>query len=248
VRLIDAPEHDAFAVLGIQAERLELNEKRLAVGRPVPSWNSMETFDRVLSPQRAPADELARYARRGVDYAKRLLDRIAPALHQALCDGAKVRPEVEKEQEDVKGAIKYVASVALGAVIASIPAALAVAAAGIAATIAVILLKRKLTTFCANGSGRRAIRRGADHRAFPSSPREAGHITGQQELGNIHAARRQGPSNTGSSHSANVGALGRAARRDLVCVMRASAIAFSILPSQLGPACSIAWRRCRGAH
>jgi hypothetical protein len=152
-RLFDAPEQDAFSVLGIQAERVELNEARLAAGRE-PIWSSMDSFDRVLGPQRASPVEMARYARHGVDYAKRVLGQIGPALHQALCDGTKIRPEVDEAQKDVKGAIKYVASAALGAIVASIPTALIAAAASIAAAIAVVVLKRKLTAFCAAGPGR----------------------------------------------------------------------------------------------
>jgi hypothetical protein len=54
-------------------------------------------------------------------------DRISPAL--------------------ARRAIKYVASAALGAIVASLPTALVAAAASIAAAIAIVLLKRKLTTF-----------------------------------------------------------------------------------------------------
>ena len=149
LRLMDAPEQDAFSVLGIQAERLELAEQRLAVGRPVPRWTIEESFERVLSPQRAPPEELARYASRGVAFAKRLIERIGPELRRLLCDGSKVRPEFDEAGKDLKDAVKYISSVAIGVLIASLPAALSAAIAGIAATIAVILLKRKLSTFCA---------------------------------------------------------------------------------------------------
>ena len=54
-RLIDAPERDAFSVLGIQAEYVELNEPRLAAGQEVPTWSGMESFDSVLRRQRGPA-------------------------------------------------------------------------------------------------------------------------------------------------------------------------------------------------
>jgi hypothetical protein len=151
-RLMNASEQDAFSVLGIQAERLELAETRISSGRPVPQWDSLESFDRVLSPQRAPADELARYATLGLDYARKIMDKVAPELRKVLCDGSKVRSEFTDAEKDVTGAIKYIASVVLGVLVAGLPSALAAGAAAIAATVAVILLKRKLGNFCATAA------------------------------------------------------------------------------------------------
>ena len=65
------------------------------------------------------------------------LDRIAPALYQTLCEGMKIRPEVEEVQKDMKGAIKYVASAALGAILASFPTVLAAAAASSSALVVI---------------------------------------------------------------------------------------------------------------
>jgi hypothetical protein len=152
LHLLEAPEQDVFSVLGIQAERIEIAERRLADGRPVPNWVSEESFERVLSPQRAPAGELAGYAMRGLSFAKQLMARIEPELRSVVCDGNKVRHELEEVGKDAKETIMYIASAIIGALIASLPAALAAAAASIAAIIAVILLKRRLNTFCATDS------------------------------------------------------------------------------------------------
>ena len=77
--LLQRPEEDAYSVLGIQAEQLELAEQRLIAGRRVPVWTGHEGFERVLSPQRAPREELARYATRGLAFARHLMARITPA-------------------------------------------------------------------------------------------------------------------------------------------------------------------------
>jgi hypothetical protein len=147
--LLDHPEQDAFSVLGIQAERLQLAEQRIAAGRRVPVWTDREGLDRVLSAQRAPAEELARYAERGLAFARELMMRAGPELRAILCDGTRVRGEFDEAAKDLKEVIKYLAVAITGVLISSIPAALATASGGIAAVIAIILLKRKLTTFCA---------------------------------------------------------------------------------------------------
>jgi hypothetical protein len=151
LRLLEGPEQDVFTVLGIQAEQIEINERRLANRRPVPNWRSDESFERVLSLRR-DHQELAQYATRGLGFARQLMARIEPELRSVVCDGNKIRRELEEAGKDAKEVIKYIASAIVGALIASLPAVLPAAASSVAVMIAVILLKRKLNTFCAASS------------------------------------------------------------------------------------------------
>lgn len=148
VALYEADEDEALSVLGIQAEAVEINARRAAESRPVPAWSNEAAFDRVLSPQRAPTDELARYAVRGGAFAQDLLERLGGELRDLLCIEGKVREEILALEGETKDLIKYVAGAATGLIAAYFPVAVAAAIGAIAITLAVIILKRNLHRFC----------------------------------------------------------------------------------------------------
>jgi hypothetical protein len=151
LRLLNASDEDVLGYLGIQAERLELAEKRTAQGQAVPPWSDSEALAKVLSPQRAPREEITRYAQKGLAYAQQLLSSLADQLRSLLCDGTAVRKELKAFEGDTKELLKGVAMAVGAALIAHLPTLLAKAALSIATTIAVLLLKKRLETFCAVG-------------------------------------------------------------------------------------------------
>jgi hypothetical protein len=148
VALYNAEMSDALAVLGIQAETVEINVNRSEQARPVPAWSDAAAFDRVLSPQRASARELADYTRRGLAFAQDLIGKLSDGLRGVLCQNGKVRSEIIALEGDTKEAIKYIAGAVTGLLAASFPAVLAAAVVAIATTLAVILLKKNLHEFC----------------------------------------------------------------------------------------------------
>lgn len=151
VRLLEADEKDAYSFLGIQAEKLEIAKLRGAQGRMLPSWSNDDAVEKVLSGQRASPEELKRYAQKGFDFALSLLDQTEQQIRATLCEGKAIRPEIVAMSDNAKEILKYVSSAIVGVVLASVPAAVALAATGIATTLAVILIKRGLSGFCASG-------------------------------------------------------------------------------------------------
>ena len=152
VRLLEAKDEDALSFLGIQAEKLEIATLREEQGRAVPEWSNVDAVEKVLSGQRASPQELLRYAQKGVDFARMLLDKAEDQLRGVLCEGKAVNPEITALSNNAKEILKYVSSAIIGVVLANVPAAVALAAAGIATTLAVILIKRGLAGFCAVGA------------------------------------------------------------------------------------------------
>jgi hypothetical protein len=143
---------DAFSVLGVQSERIEIDARRVEEGRPIPSWSDADAFDRVLSPQRASLSELSDYAKRGFAFAQKLIEKLGVDLRLTLCKDSKVRSEILELESDTKAIIKYMASAVVGLVAVNLPAAVAGAAAAIATTLAIIIIKSNLQTFCATSS------------------------------------------------------------------------------------------------
>jgi hypothetical protein len=152
IRLLEAKDDDALSFLGIQAEKLEIAKLREEQGRVVPAWSNVDAVDKVLSAQRASPQELIRYAQKGVDFARILLEKAEQQLRGVLCAGSAIKPEIAALSDNAKEILKYVASAIVGVVLANLPAAVAIAATGIATTLAVILIKRGLTGFCAVGA------------------------------------------------------------------------------------------------
>src|SRR6478736_750631 len=152
LQLYEGNDEDALSYLGIQAERLELAEKRASRGETVPEWSSEDAIKKVLGPQRDGGEELARYARQGLEYADRLLARVDEQVRGALCDGTAVRKELKKFEGDTKAMIRAVASGIAAAILAGIPTLLAKAVVSVATTLAIVLLKKRLAVFCALGA------------------------------------------------------------------------------------------------
>lgn len=147
--LLSLPETDVLAYLGMQSERLDIAKARAVEGRAVPAWSDRDALAKLVSEQRAPADELMRYVARGTDYSQALLARIQAGLRGLLCEAKALRPDIVKLESDVRELLKYMIAGIAGLVAANLPAALATAATSIATGIAILLIKRRLTTFCA---------------------------------------------------------------------------------------------------
>jgi hypothetical protein len=150
VRLLEAGDDAAFSFLGIQAERLEIDQKRSAKGQSLPPWSNDDAVAKVLEGQRASKEELLRYLNKGMAFARILIDQLEGQLRGILCDGTAVRKEITDLQGDAKEVIKYVVPLVIGALLPTLPITIAVTS--IATTIAVILIKRNLTKFCAIGA------------------------------------------------------------------------------------------------
>jgi hypothetical protein len=151
VQLFHKEDEDVFSFLGIQAEKLEIAQHRQESGRPLPQWSNDDAIAKVLGDQRASREELARYARKGFDFAGKLLVGLEQQLKGILCTGSAVRKEIEALSDNAREIIKYVASSIVGLLAASVPMAIAAAITGIATTIAVILIKNNLKRFCELG-------------------------------------------------------------------------------------------------
>jgi hypothetical protein len=152
VRLLQASEEDTFSFLGIQAERLEISQTRTAQGRSVPAWSNDDAEAKVLSGQRASKEELHRYFNKGAEFARNLITKLEAQLRGVLCDGTAVRPEILGLQDDTKKVIQYVGSLMVGVLLTSLPGAVAAAVTSIAATLAVVLIKRNINEFCTVGA------------------------------------------------------------------------------------------------
>ena len=152
IRLLEAKEEDAFSFLGIQAERLEIAQARTAQGRSLPAWSNDDAVTKVLSGQRASKEDLLRYFNTGVEFARGLITKLEVQLRGVLCEGKVVRKEILGLQDNAKEVIRYVASLVAGVLLTTLPGAVALAVTSIATTLAVILIKRNLTQFCAVGS------------------------------------------------------------------------------------------------
>jgi hypothetical protein len=151
-RLLEAPDEDAFSFLGIQAESLELADARAAQRRSVPPWSNDLAVAKVLSGQRASKEELLGYFHKGVAFAKNMIGKLETQLRGVLCEGAAVRKEISGLQDNTKEVIRYVASLVVGVLATSLPGAVTVAITSIATTLAVILIKKNLSQFCAIGA------------------------------------------------------------------------------------------------
>ena len=150
LRLLQADTRDTLTFLGLQAERVETARQRAAAGRSMPGWSPEDALEKVLSPQRSTAD-FARYAGKGLAFARELLGRIESQLRGVLCLGTDLRPVVAELTGDAKELLKYVASSVAGMLIASLPGIATAIATTIAATLAVIVIRNGLTQFCAIG-------------------------------------------------------------------------------------------------
>lgn len=151
-RLLQASDEDAFSFLGIQAESLEIAEARTAQRRTVPQWSNDLAVAKVLSGQRASKEELLRYFEKGVGFAKSLIGKLEVQLRGVLCEGNVVRKEIGGLQDNTKEVVRYVASLVVGVLLTSLPGAVTLAITSIATTLAVILIKKNLTRFCAIGA------------------------------------------------------------------------------------------------
>lgn len=150
-RLLNREDDDAYSFLGIQSERLEIAQSRQRRGMTVPTWSDADAIAKVLSDQRAPRDELKRYAAKGRAFAESIIEKISQQLRSVLCEGSTVRPQVQELESDTKTLIRYLAAAIIGALSASLPGAVLTAAAAIATTLAVILIKNNLQRFCQVG-------------------------------------------------------------------------------------------------
>jgi hypothetical protein len=151
LRLLERADEDVLSYLGIQAERLELAEKRAVDGKPVPAWSNDDAIKKVMSPQRASMDELSEYANRGLAYAQKLLALIGEQLRGVVCKGTAVREELDALSDDAKELLRAVATAIAVALLGFLPTLLATAAASVATTMAILLLKKRLELFCALG-------------------------------------------------------------------------------------------------
>jgi hypothetical protein len=151
LRLLEGDEENAFSFLGIQAERLEIAQARSEQGRAVPDWSNDDAVAKVLSAQRASKEDLLRYFHKGVQFTRNIMVKIEAQLRGILCEGRAVRKEISELKDGSKEVIRYVASLVAGVLLTSLPGAVTIAVTSIATTIAVILIKRNLTQFCAVG-------------------------------------------------------------------------------------------------
>jgi hypothetical protein len=152
MQLLDRDLVDAYSFLGIQSERLEIDGKRIASGRPVPAWSDADASTKILSEQRAPLESLTQYTQRGLDFAQMVLAKSESQIREVLCNGNEIRPEIKEKEADARQIIGYLATAFLGAVAVNIPVGVTGAAASIATVIAVIVVKNQITKFCACGS------------------------------------------------------------------------------------------------
>ena len=151
VSLLQANDEAAFSFLGIQAEKLEIVRRRQEQGRALPVWSDDDAIDKVLSDQRATREELSRYTEKGIEFARSLIGKVEQELRGVLCNGNMIRKEIESLSDNTKEIVKYVSSLIVGVLLASAPSAVAIAVTSIATTLAVIMIKRSLTQFCAVG-------------------------------------------------------------------------------------------------
>lgn len=151
LRLLAADDARVLGYLGIQAERLELAEQRVAANKPVPAWSTEDAMAKALDPQRAGPEEVARYAQKGLAFAKKVMVALGDQLRGVLCDGKSLRKELSDLRADTKTLLQGVVTALVGALLSWLPSLLAKAAISIGTTIAVLLLKRNLESFCAVG-------------------------------------------------------------------------------------------------
>jgi hypothetical protein len=151
LRLLAADDSRVLSYLGIQAERLELAEQRAAANKPVPAWSVEDAMAKALDPQRAGPEELARYAEKGLVFAKKAMVALGDQLRGVLCDGKALRKELSELRADTRTLLHGIVTALVGALLSWLPGLLAKAAISIATTIAVLLLKKNLETFCAVG-------------------------------------------------------------------------------------------------
>jgi hypothetical protein len=147
--LIDLPEPDVLALLGMQEERLNLARQRAEQGRAVPPWDDRDALARLTQAQRAPGDDIGRYLARGRDAAQGWLDDLQDGLRLSLCIEGAVKPELMSLEGDARELLKTVSPAVVALVAANLPAGVAAAAASIGTTLALLLIKRRLVAFCA---------------------------------------------------------------------------------------------------
>jgi len=151
-QLLDRDLSQAYGFLGIQAERLEIAEGRLARGRPVPEWSDADVYKKVLTDDRATLDDLKRYVTKGKDFVDRTVKQLEPKLRALLCQDYEIRPEIQELESDAKTLLGHLAAGMVGVIAVNLPAGVAGAAASIATVLAVIVIRNGLGSFCKLGA------------------------------------------------------------------------------------------------
>ena len=151
LKLLDKDLPDVYSFVGVQAERLEIAENRLEHGRRVPEWSDADAYTKVLSDQRAPIDDLRKYQEKGRAFINGYLKKLEPELRELLCKDYEVRKEVKDLESDSKTMLNFIAAGLVGGIAVNLPVAVAGAAASIATTLAVVVLKNKIEKFCKLG-------------------------------------------------------------------------------------------------
>src|SRR6185436_14889848 len=124
--LLASDESDVLSYLGVQAEFVEISEKR---GKErTPPWPEEEAFQKIYGTQRAPAAERDKYKEKGKSFVDRFLDSMRAQLRGALCDGGKPQKEVAALKTDFKQFVKHVAVAISTLLLQFLPSWLAVAA------------------------------------------------------------------------------------------------------------------------
>ena len=140
--LITLTEADLLTLLGLQIEQLQASPQQELPPRepPVPGGPS-PTF----AGSRAHRQ---RYLQLGTDTAKRWLDDLHVGLQLALCDNGAPRQELQDLEGNAKDLHKLVAGAIVPLLSTNLPAAGMTAVTGIATTLGLILIKRRLVSFC----------------------------------------------------------------------------------------------------
>src|SRR5688572_29585040 len=116
--LLDRNVDDAYSILGIQAERLEIAQSREARNMTIPAWTNQDAYDKVISGQRASLADIKRYADQGAQFAKETLKKIEPQIRDILCKDGKIRPEIGGLEGDAKTLLGLVSGSIAGALVA----------------------------------------------------------------------------------------------------------------------------------
>jgi hypothetical protein len=153
LHLLEAAEDDVFEFLGIQAERLEIAQRRIERGQPVPSWTDEDVLEKVLSGQRTSRPNLKRYSHKGRLFAEKVLRESQGLITSALCHEGKIRPELKDLESDARNLLNHVSMVLVGLIITTLSDAVPEAVASIATTLAVILVRRRIERLCEGSVG-----------------------------------------------------------------------------------------------
>lgn len=150
--LIARDVEDVYSFLGVQAERIEIAQSREARSLVVPDWSDQDAYNKVMSGQRASLDDIKRYAERGAKFATDTLKKVEPQVRGVLCEDGKIRPEIDKMEDDVKILIGFLSGSIAGSLVAVIPPAAAGAVTSIATVLAIIIIKNQIEKFCQYGT------------------------------------------------------------------------------------------------